>query len=453
MGLAGEAFWRAYEGAGWAAMPLAAPYLKRRAARGKEDAVRFAEKLGHTAAPAPQTPSVWCHAVSVGEASALLPLAAALSQWQSVVFTTGTPMAAERVAAYGARAVPDRMESFAPEKLPAFQRFGHFARADCGAKCPSLTHQYAPLDALPFLRRFAERWQPSLAIFAESEVWPATVRHLSRRQVPIVQANARLSARSGKRWRQMSFMARSLFSKLSLVLAQTAEDAARYTALGAPRVETVGNLKFDAPPLPVDWEAVRSLREAIGQRPVFLAASTHPGDEEIVLAAHRQLLSARPDWLTIIAPRHHQRGPAIAALAREFGAGLRSAGDAPLGSVYVADTHGELGSLFAVAPVVLLAGSFGNLGGHNPAEPAAAGAAMLTGPDHGPMFLPFITSGAAEVVTPGTLASAVLRLAGDNELAQRRSDAARATLGVERGALSRTLERLQPMLVSGQVAS
>ncbi len=412
MGLAGEAIWRAYEGAGWAAMPLAAPYLKRRAARGKEDTARFTEKLGRTAVPAPHTPSVWCHAVSVGEASALLPLAAALSERRSVVFTTGTPMAAERVAAYGA----------------------------------GLTHQYAPLDALPFLRRFAERWQPSLAIFAESEMWPATVRFLSRRRVPIVQANARLSARSGGRWRRMSFMARSLFSKLSLVLAQTPDDAARYTALGAPRVETVGNLKFDALPLRVDCETVRALRAAIAERPVFLAASTHPGDDEIVLAAHRQLVAARPDWLTIIAPRHSERGPAIAALARDFGAGLRSAGDAPLGSVYVADTHGELGSLYSVAPVALLAGSFGKLGGHNPAEPAAAGAAMLTGPDHGPMFLPFLKSGAAEVVTPDTLAGAVLRLAGDDELRQRRSDAARTTLERERGALSRTLERLQPFL-------
>ncbi len=212
-------------------------------------------------------------------------------------------------------------------------------------------------------------------------------------------------------------------------------------------MEATGNIKFDAAPPEVDPAAVEALRAVIGARPVWLAASTHPGEDEVVLAAHRTLAQRWPDLLTVIAPRHVERGPAVAELAAEVGAVTRrSAGEAPDGAIYIADTLGELATLFDVIRTVLLGASLRPYGGHNPAEPAAFGAALLTGPDHGVMFEPFLAAGAARRVDDDNVAQAVGELLADPDERARRGALALRVLDAERGAVDRTMRALDAWL-------
>lgn len=416
---AGEAVWALYRGAGRLLSPLAPMHLARRAARGKEDPDRLGEKLGRIA-PVPGRP-VWLHAVSVGESVAALALATAIRDaGHPVLMTTGTPTAARRVA----------------------------------AAAPDIPHRFAPLDTPAFVARFLDRAAPSAALFTESEVWPTTIHLLARRRIPRAQVNARMSERSFRLWARMPVLSRPLFSKIPLALAQSEADAARWRDLGAGEAIVTGNLKFDAAPPPVCPAARNALAAAIGERPVWLAASIHPGEEGAVLAAHRAVVSARPDALTIVAPRHPETAARIlAALGPDERASRRSLGEAPAGSLYIADTLGEMGTFFSLAPVVFLGGSLVPLGGHNPAEPAAYDAALLTGPSHGDMFAPFLAAGAAETVAGGAaLGAAVLRLLADDAARRRMADAAAATLAAEQGAVARTMAALGPLLDAARAA-
>ncbi len=418
----GEAVWALYRGAGWLASPLAPMHLARRAARGKEDPARLDEKRGLLGdGPLTERP-VWLHAVSVGESVAALALAGALREaGHAVLMTTGTPAAAGRVAA---------------SKL-------------------GIAHRYAPLDAPPFVRRFLDAVRPSAALFTESEVWPATIDALARRDVPRAQINARMSERSFRRWAQMAALSRPLFGKIPLALAQSEDDAARWRALGVAQVAVTGNLKFDAVPPPVDEAALADLRAAIGARPVWLAASIHPGEEEAIVAAHRAVAAVRADVVTIVAPRHPETAARVmAAAGGAEHVRRRSAGEAPGSGLYLADTLGEMGTLFRLAPIVFLGASLVPLGGHNPAEPAAYGSALLTGPDHGDMFAPFLKAGAAEIVGDGAaLGAAVLRFLADADACAGMAEAAAATLARERGAVERTMAGLAPVLDAARAAA
>jgi 3-deoxy-D-manno-octulosonic-acid transferase len=408
--------WGLYAAAGRIAAPLAAPYLARRAARGKEDPARLGEKRGVPSRPAFPDPPVWLHAVSAGESVAALSLADRLIAARlPVLFTTATPTAAALVA----RAEGER-----------------------------LVHQYAPLDAPGFVGPFLDHWRPRAAIFTESEVWPTTLRTLARRAVVRALVNARLSERSFTRWRRLPWLSAPLFAGIDIVLAQSAVHAERFASLGARDVRVTGNMKFDAPPPVADAARLARLREAVGARPVWLAASTHPGEEIVVVEAQRRLARERADVLTLIAPRHPHRGGEVAALAASAGRVTRqSEGALPDGAVHVVDTFGDLGTFFALAPVVLVGGSLRPLGGHNPAEPAAHGAALLTGPDHGEMFAPFLAAGAASVVPDAAaLAAAVERLMADDARRAAQAERAAAVLAAERGAVDRTVAALRPRL-------
>lgn len=417
MSRAGHAAWRLYAASGRLAAPLAAPYLARRAARGREDPARTAEKRGVPSRAAFRQPPVWLHAVSVGESAAAMTLATRLATAGPLLVTTSTPAAAARVAALAG---------------------------------DGLVHQYAPLDMAPFVERFLDHWRPRAAIFTEAEVWPATLATLVRRGVQRAHINARLSDRSFARWNRRRWLAQPLFALVELALAQSPVMAGRFAALGARDVRVTGNLKFDAAPPPVDEVEADRLRQAIGARPLWLAASTHPGEEEVVVAAHRHLAAARPDVLTIIAPRHPARGEAVARLAAGAGAVTRrSTGEGPTGDIYVADTLGELGTLFSVAPIVFLGASLRPLGGHNPAEPAACGTALLTGPWHGDMFAPFLAAGAAHLVHDAAeLGASVAHLLNDDTERTALGVAAGRVLEAERGALGRTMAALEPWLAT-----
>ncbi len=338
------------------ASPFLPAMLRGRAAKGKEDATRMAERLGRASVARPAGPLVWLHGASVGEGLSLLPLVNRLlarPDPPTVLVTTGTVTSA---ALLGAR-------------LP-----------------PGAIHQFAPLDTPGASRRFFDHWRPDVAAFAESEIWPGLLIDARRRGVRTALISARLSQASLKGWTRSSAVARTIFSGFDLVLAQDDAVAAGLVALGA-RNDGRLNLKLAGEALPVDAAALATAKAGAGGRPLLLAASTHPGEDEIVLDAFAQVASAGPGVLVIV-PRHPERGPAVATLARARGhaASLRSAGE-PLRrdvQVHVADTLGELGVWYALAAENGAAVVCGSLlpgpGGHNPLEPARQRCPIIRGP-------------------------------------------------------------------------
>jgi 3-deoxy-D-manno-octulosonic-acid transferase len=344
----------AYRAATALAEPLAPLALRARVRRGKEDPARLGERLGRASRARPPGPLAWLHGASVGEALSLLPLAEDLTRARpdlTVLITSGTRTAAELIA----RRLPERA-----------------------------IHQYAPVDGPAAARRFLAHWRPDLGVFVESELWPNLLLEARRRGVRMALLSAKLSDSSLRRWTRLANAARALFSAFELVLAQDERAAARLAGLGVA-VAGVADLKFGAAPLPVDEALLEAMRREIGARPVLLAASTHPGEDEPVLAAFAALPDAGgPAPLLVIVPRHPERGPAIAALAagRGLGASLQSAG-APVGAarVRVADALGELGLWYRLASLAVVAGSLvEGVGGHNPLEPARLGCPFVSGP-------------------------------------------------------------------------
>jgi 3-deoxy-D-manno-octulosonic-acid transferase len=252
------------------------------------------------------------------------------------------------------------------------------------ALVPRTQHRFLPLDVPRWVARFLEGWRPDLAVIVESELWPNMLAAAARQGVPLALINARMSARSAQGWGWAPGFARGLLGRFGLILAQTEGDAARFAALAGRLVPCWGNLKYAAPPLPADAPELARLSAAWAGRPVWLAASTHPGEDEIILAAHRLLAPDHPGLLTVIVPRHPQRGPDIAALAGDLPVARRGAGqEAGTGvAVYVADTLGELGLFYRLARVALIGGSLVPHGGQNPLEAARLGCPIITGPHH-----------------------------------------------------------------------
>ncbi len=335
-----------------AATPFASAALNWRASYGKEDPARLGERMGQSDRPRPPGRLVWLHGASLGESLSLLPLIERFIQrGLEVLVTSGTVSSARVLTA----------------RLPA----GAF-------------HQYAPLDAPKFVDRFLDHWKPDIAVFAESELWPNIVATVRARGVPLILANARISRKSAERWRSVPGAAKSVFGAVDLCLAQDSDNAARFLALGARCVRIAGNLKFDVPPPSADSAKLAEFNGAIGARPAWAAVSTHPGEEEIVLDAHVELAARTPGLLTIIAPRHRERGVEIVERARARGlrAALRSQDGEPRRDVdvYVVDSVGELGLIFRSVGVVLMGKSLLPGGGQNPIEPAKLGCAILYGP-------------------------------------------------------------------------
>lgn len=344
--------WTAYALATRAARPFANRFLDWRARRGKEDVARRPERFGVASIARPKGRLAWLHGASVGECVSLLPLVDWLrGRGAQVLMTSGTMTSATLMAC----------------RLP-----------------PGAIHQYLPLDSPVFVKRFLAHWRPELALFAESELWPNLLMEAKRGGAAVMLVNARISERSFQRWRRMPAMIGSLLGHVDLVMAQSDEDAFRFGALGAAQVMNCGNLKFDAPPPPADAIKLAALSASVAGRPVWFAASTHPGEDEHALAAHARIVEQMPDMLTIIAPRHPERGRDIAEMARMDGLTptLRSRDGLPTRDtgVYVADTLGELGLFYRLSPVAFIGATLVDKGGHNPVEPAKLGVAILHGP-------------------------------------------------------------------------
>lgn len=406
-----------YRTASGLAEPLAGSVLRGRAKRGKEDAARLGERLGRPSTARPEGPLVWFHAASVGESLSILPLVERLRTERpevGVLVTSGTVTSADLLQ----------------RRLPK------------GA-----IHQYSPVDGPAAAKRFVGHWRPDVAVFVESELWPNLLREAKKRGTKLALLSARITAESAAGWRRAPNAARSLLSGFDLIMAQDHASKDRLAELGGDPAG-VANLKLVGAPLNVDRKARAALAKAIGQRPVLLAASTHPGEEALISEA------TPPASLLIVAPRHPVRGESVAEIlrARDLKVVRRAAGETPdvTTDVYVADTLGEMGLFYALADVAVMGGSFApGIGGHNPLEPARLGVPVVTGPEtfnFAEVYAAMVDVDAAVVATAGGLENTLAHLFADVARRKAMSDAAVAFAAVGSDALETTWLGLKSLL-------
>ena len=414
---------RVYRSLSSAAAPLIPAVIRQRLKHGKEDPERIGERRGLSRDVRPVGPLVWIHGASVGEVLAVASLIERLRALNlRILLTSGTVTSAAIVA----------------------RRFP-----------PDIIHQYVPYDSPRFVARFLDHWRPSLALFIESDLWPNLILSSAARRLPMVLINGRMSPRSFPRWRRVSATISALLGRFDICLAQSRVDAERFSALGCANVVTTGNLKLDVPAPPADAQKLERLMLATRGRPVIVAASTHPGEEEILLQAHRTLSGVFPGLLTVIVPRHPDRGPAIALTVATSGlaGALRSRGEQPVAAteVYVADTLGELGLFYRLAPIVFMGGSLVRHGGQNPIEAVKLGAAIV----HGPHVFNFAdvyealdsSGGARRADDLEALVKQLGQLLADPVACNTVNAAGSRVVDELGGALERTLTALEPYLL------
>lgn len=406
--------------------------LRLRMGRGKEDEARIGERMGQPGMARPRGKLVWFHAASVGESQSTLVLIDAILRMDpdvSVLVTTGTVTSA----------------AIMEQRLP-----------------PRALHQFYPLDHPEWVENFLNHWQPDMAIWMESELWPNMLHSLRRRHVHCVLVNGRLSPRSFQRWmRARNFINRILLG-FDLILAQTEQDADHFRKLGAINVRVRDNIKYSALPLPCDDGDLNTLKKAISLRPRWLYASTHDGEEELACDLHRALMRDFPDLLTIIVPRHPNRRDDIAAQCAGNGLNIafRGTGKTPPQAdthIYIADTLGELGLFYRLSPMAVIGRTFSHDGGggHNPIEAAQLGCAVL----HGPMtqnlssiFDEMDSAGAAiQTDTPQALEAALRRLLSSTVELDRAQESATAYAGGRNALLQAVLDDIKPGLVDAGI--
>ena len=384
------------------------------------DRARWPERLGRATLPRPDGPLIWFHAASIGESLSVLTL---IVHWTAArpdlhfLLTSGTATSAQVLAS----------------RLP-----------------PRTRHQFAPLDTRRAMRRFLTQWQPAAAIFVESELWPQMLRETHMAGIPLALVNARLSKRSARNWRRAPRTARHLMGPFRYIHCQDARSEAHLHALGLAQARQGPNLKSLTGPPPVAEQARAHLKRRIGTRALWCAASTHPGEDEIMLDAHARLLQHDADALLILVPRHPERGTALETMIAERGlnGARRAIGGQISGQtqVYLADTLGEMGLWYALAPVTCLGGSFTAVGGHTPYEPAHAGAAILHGPLHANFAETYpaldAAGGAAEVTDADSLAQCLVTLLNTPARLDTMRAAARAFASGQEDALDDIIAKL-----------
>ncbi len=415
-----------YRAITWLVLPLLYVLLLYRHWRGKEELARISERYGRAGAVRQAGPLIWIHAASVGETLAVLPLLSKLTeQGFEILLTTVTRTSAAL----------------------AEQRKGEH-----------VTHQFAPIDAPPWVAHFLDYWKPQLALFVEQELWPNTLFELTRRGIPKILLNARLSTQSLRRWSRLRPLIAWLLGCFDMILVQSETDAERFSKLGIRKMRLCGNLKFDALEAPARAVDLSTLSALLTGRAVWAAASTHDGEEEQILNQTVQLKLLYPKLLTLLAPRHPKRAERIEQLAASSGlkTARRSLGQLPQSSVdiYLFDTIGELGLMYRAADIVFMGGSLVPHGGQNPIEPAQLDCALLYGPyvdNFVDVYNKLSAAGAAQCVRSANDLRSSLRALLDHPdevkiMAVRARDAV-SRLG---GALDKTLTCLQPYLTAAR---
>src|SRR3954470_11589378 len=414
---------RVYRKLSYAMVPLSPALISRRLRLGKEDPARVGERRGLSADIRPTGPLVWIHGASVGEVLAAAALIERLRTLNlRILLTSGTVTSAAIVA----------------KRFP-----------------PDVIHQYVPYDSPRYVARFLDHWRPSLALFIESDLWPNLILSAAARRLPMVLINGRMSPRSFPRWRRAQNTISALLGQFEACLAASDTGAERFAALGARNVITTGNLKLDVPAPPADPAKLEKLMAMTRGRPVIAAASTHPGEEEMVVETHRRLAGFFPGLLSVIVPRHPDRGNAVAGIVAAAGLRFvqRSREELPAVNtdIYIADTMGELGLFYRLASVVFMGGSLVEHGGQNPIEAVKLGAAVV----HGPHVFNFTdvyealdaAHGARRADTGDALVKQLGQLLADPKVRDAQLAASERVVGQLGGALERTLAALEPYLL------
>lgn len=410
----------------WLLAPAFVGHLFWRSLRQPSYRRRLRERFGFGFQPL-ANPSIVIHAVSVGEVTAGVPMIRALQRRYPrvpIVVTTMTPTGSQR------------------------------ARDLLG---DTVVHSYVPYDSPGAVRRFFRWARPSLAVILETEIWPNLFRACGDRRIPLVLANARVSVRSLRRYRILFGLIRDTLSHGIVIGAQSAGDAERFRALGASpqRTHVTGNMKFDFElPPEIASRGAEFRRRHAGSRPVWIAASTHEGEEETVLEAHRDLLRVHPDALLLLVPRHPERFDSVAGLLRRLNVPhtRRSAGEScgAASEVFLGDSMGELTTFYAASDVAFVGGSLAPIGGHNLLEPAVLGLPVLTGPhtfNSPDIAALLVEKGAAQLVgTAGELSRSIARLLADPAERHRIGAAGSKAVEENRGALDRLLRLVVPLL-------
>lgn len=409
--------------------PLFALWLWVRKLRGKEDPRRLRERLGYASKPRPAGALMWLHAASVGEANSVLALISRLREKAPalhLLITTGTVTSAGLLAT----------------RLPK-----------------GVIHQYVPLDTPEYTRRFMHHWKPEIALFVESELWPNLLSTANRYQCVMGIVNGRMSARTFASWQKRPAFARALLGMFNVIFAQSEEDKQRFAALGARNIHALGNLKFDGALLSCDESALTALKQTLGARPVWLAASTHPEEEARIAQVHALLSATRPNLLTILVPRHPSRGAEIVSTLSRYGQiALRSHNESVSAGTafYVADTLGELGLFYRLSEIVFMGGSLIPHGGQNPLEAARLSCAILSGgnvQNFADIYAEMQKAGACQLVAQEkALAATVDHLLNHAEKRSQMGRNAKYFVESKGGATESLMQALTPLLTSLGVA-
>ncbi|MEK9683971.1 MAG: 3-deoxy-D-manno-octulosonic acid transferase [Rhodospirillaceae bacterium] len=402
--------------------------LKRRCLLGKENPERIEERRGVPSRSRPNGALAWIHAASVGEALSALPLIERLKKEYPdfrFLITTGTVTSAQVLQ----------------QRLPR-----------------DVIHQFIPVDRLAWVEKFLSHWRPNIALWIESEFWPNLLTRIRKRNIPMILINGRISENSRRRWRRLPGTISNLLGCFTLCLAQSETDADNLRELGALMVSTTGNIKFAADPLPANPTFLNDLKRSIGTRPVWLAASTHPGEEKMIIETHHSLRKALSNLLTIIVPRHPDRGPEISALASnaKLVTACRSKNQSISDhtAIYISDTIGELGTLYRIAPVSFIGGSMVAHGGQNMLEAAKLGSGVIFGPHTGNFKRvadQMIAEGAAHrVVTTQDLINSLISLLSDKKSLRAQTEAGLKISNSQKKILDDVIQQLRPSMTIAQ---
>lgn len=348
-------FYRALTGISGPALKI---YLNKRLQRGKEDPQRLRERFGEASLPRPSGKLLWIHSASNGEILSILPMVPILlakkPDW-NILMTAGTRSARDSFDKQAANFPPGRV-----------------------------IHQFIPVDHPSWVHKFMNHWHPDAVIWMESELWPNLLHAIRKRNLPAVLLNARMRPNTVKRWRSLTSAVREMLSTFCTVFVMAKNFAPIYQEFGARQIEYFGNLKIDKPPLAVDTAALQELKTMIGNRPCISAIATHPTDEALFAETYQKLKAEHPTLLGLIALKHPSRGEDVRAELATMGlnVSLRSTGDAitPETAIYIADTFGEMGLWYNLAPFGLIGGSVFPFGGQNPYEGIHFGFVAIYGP-------------------------------------------------------------------------